>query len=72
MLYYWPLFMIQNLLGPSKNSKREALSTHEALVQSWREAVEAAEKANMGEMWPIHVTGTYSSKQFYAESFTSP
>jgi hypothetical protein len=56
MLYYWPLFIIQNLVGPSKDSKREALSTHEALVQSWREAVDAAEKANMGEMWPIHVT----------------
>ena len=58
MMYYWPIFVVRNLIGLTKDSKSEAQSAHNALIESWKQAIQAAEKANEGGFWPIHVAGT--------------
>jgi len=43
------------LLGSTKTSKKEALASHEKIVEGWKDAIRAAEQAQ--EYWPLHVTG---------------
>jgi len=42
------------LLGSTKTSKKEALASHEKIVEGWKDAIRAAEQAQ--EYWPLHVT----------------
>jgi len=52
VMYYVPLFIIRGSLGPSVKDRRVG---HEHLVESWRSAVQAAEEAQHGGYWPVHV-----------------
>lgn len=52
VLYYVPLFVIRGTLGPSVKERRAG---HEHLVESWKSAVQAAEEAQHGGYWPVHV-----------------
>lgn len=50
VLYYVPLFILRNVAGPTRSiAKRK----HEVIMQSWKEAVEAADKSRAD--WPLHV-----------------
>jgi hypothetical protein len=50
VLYYVPLFILRNVAGPTRsNAKRK----HELIMESWKEAVETADKTRAD--WPLHV-----------------
>ena len=57
ILYYAPLFILRSLTGPTGKKARES---HEVLVDSFKAAVDAAEKKADG-YWPVHVNGRNSS-----------
>lgn len=42
-------------MGPNRAYVEEGRAGHERIVESWRKAVEAAEKANAGGYWPVHL-----------------
>lgn len=48
MIRYW-------MVGPSRQYVEESQKGHEKLVEGWRKAVEAAEKAHADGYWPVHV-----------------
>jgi len=48
MIRYW-------MVGPSREYVEESQKGHEKLVEGWRKAVEAAENANSGGYWPVHL-----------------
>lgn len=48
MIRYW-------MVGPSQAYVEESRLGHEKVVEGWRKAVEAAEKANSGGYWPVHL-----------------
>jgi uncharacterized membrane protein len=54
VLYYVPLFIVRGTLGPTGKERRAA---HEHLVEGWAAAVKAAELAQHGGYWPVHVDG---------------
>lgn len=43
------------MVGPSNSYVEESRRGHERVVEGWRRAVEAAEKANEGGYWPVHL-----------------
>jgi len=55
IMYYVPLLTMRHLVGPTKSSRAEAMAAHELIVDGYRKAVEAAEGAQKGGYWPIHV-----------------
>jgi hypothetical protein len=60
--YYVPLLTVRYwLVGPNRAYVEEGRAGHERIVESWRKAVEAAEKANAGGYWPVHLNGKSSS-----------
>lgn len=58
IVYYAPLLMVRYwLVGPSKQYVEESRKGHEKLIEGWRKAVQAAEKANSDRYWPVHLKG---------------
>jgi len=56
IMYYAPMLLIRYwLVGPSQQYVEESRKGHEKVVDGWRKAVEAAEKANAGGYWPVHL-----------------
>lgn len=54
--YYAPLLAIRyRMVGPSREYVEESRRGHERAVEGWRRAVEAAERANDGGYWPVHL-----------------
>lgn len=54
--YYAPLLLIRYwMVGPSRQYVEDSQSGHERIVEGWRRAVEAAEKANADGYWPVHL-----------------
>lgn len=47
------------MVGPSNSYVEESRRGHERVVEGWRRAVEAAEKANEGGYWPVHLNGGF-------------
>lgn len=45
------------LIGPSQKYVEDSRKGHEKLVDGWRKAVEAAEKAHADGYWPVHLNG---------------
>ena len=45
------------MVGPSRKYVEESQKGHERVVEGWRRAVEAAEKAQEGGYWPVHLNG---------------
>lgn len=60
ILYYVPLTILKGLIGPTPTAKKEARSSHDGLVQYWKEALESAE--NKVSDWPVHVMADGSIK----------
>ena len=60
ILYYVPLTILKGLIGPTPTAKKEARSSHDGLVQYWKDAVELAE--NKVSDWPLHVMADGSIK----------
>jgi len=54
-MYYVPLLMLRGLIGPTKTYKSEAMAAHQQLVSNWSDAIKAAEAAQNGGYWPVHV-----------------
>lgn len=50
ILYYVPIFILRNLTGPTR---RRARQSHQAVLDSWKEAVQKADETVA--YWPIHV-----------------
>lgn len=50
VLYYVPMFFLRNLTGPTR---RQARKSHEAVLDSWKDAVQKAD--DTVAYWPIHV-----------------
>ena len=44
-------------MGPSRAYVEESRRGHEVVVEGWRKAVEAAEAAQAGGYWPVHLNG---------------
>ena len=55
ILYYTPLMIMKSWVGETKTSRAEAMAAHEKLVEGWKKAIVAAENAQAGGYWPIHV-----------------
>ncbi|KAL7441440.1 hypothetical protein ACHAXH_006342 [Discostella pseudostelligera] len=56
IMYYVPLLTIRYwMVGPSKQYVEESWQGHEKLIEGWRKAVQAAEKANSDKYWPVHL-----------------
>lgn len=55
ILYYTPLMIIRSMVGPTKTFWKDERATHETFVEGWKNAVDAAEKAQEGGYWPVHV-----------------
>mmetsp|Transcript_31589 Transcript_31589/g.62930 ORF Transcript_31589/g.62930 Transcript_31589/m.62930 type:complete len:266 (+) Transcript_31589:96-893(+) len=55
ILYYAPLLMLRYWVGPNRKYAEESRKGHEKLVDGWRKAVEAAENAQSGGYWPVHL-----------------
>ncbi|KAL9178347.1 hypothetical protein ACHAXT_001775 [Thalassiosira profunda] len=56
ILYYAPQLVVKYwLVGPSNKYVEESLKSHERVVEGWRKAVQAAEKASDKGYWPVHV-----------------
>ncbi|KAG7363495.1 hypothetical protein IV203_026856 [Nitzschia inconspicua] len=53
VLYYAPLFMLRNLTGPTRQRARKK---HATVLESWKEAVEFAEKTEQDGYWPVVVS----------------
>jgi hypothetical protein len=50
MVRYW-------LVGPSRQYVEDSWNGHERIVEGWRKAVEAAERASADGYWPVHLNG---------------
>lgn len=57
IMYYAPLLMLRYWVGPNRKYAEESRKGHEKLVDGWRKAVEAAENAQRGGYWPVHLNG---------------
>lgn len=58
ILYYAPLLMVRYwLVGPSRQYVDESWNGHKRIVDGWRKAVEAAEKASADGYRPVHLNG---------------
>jgi hypothetical protein len=56
--YYAPLLMVRYwLVGPSRQYVEDSWNGHERIVEGWRKAVEAAERASADGYWPVHLNG---------------
>lgn len=56
IMYYAPLLMVRYwVVGPSHQYVMDSRKGHEKMVDGWRKAVEAAEMANAGGYWPVHL-----------------
>jgi len=56
--YYAPLLMIRYwLVGPSRQYVEDSRNGHERIVEGWRKAVEAAERASADGYRPVHLNG---------------
>ena len=56
--YYVPILIVRYyLIGPSQKYVEDSRKGHEKLVDGWRKAVEAAEKAHADGYWPVHLNG---------------
>lgn len=55
ILYYTPLLILRSLIGSRKGEKDEAKATHELITEGWKNAIKAAEEAQEGGYWPVHV-----------------
>ena len=63
IMYYAPLLMVRYwVVGPSQQYVVDSRKGHEKMVDGWRKAVEAAEKANAGGYWPVHLNGEFLNK----------
>ena len=47
------------MVGPSRKYVEESQKGHERVVKGWKRAVEAAEKAQEGGYWPVHLNGEF-------------
>ena len=57
-MYYAPMMIVRYwMVGPSRKYVEESQKGHERVVEGWRRAVEAAEKAQEGGYWPVHLNG---------------
>jgi hypothetical protein len=57
-MYYAPMMIVRYyMVGPSNKYVEESQRGHERVVQGWRKAVEAAERAQEGGYWPVHLNG---------------
>jgi len=55
-MYYAPILAARYYVaGPSRKYVEESRRGHERVVEGWRRAVEAAERANEGGYWPVHL-----------------
>lgn len=59
-MYYVPLTILKGLIGSTPTSKMEDRSSHETLVQYWKDAVKLAEDRSAD--WPLHVMADGSMK----------
>ncbi len=58
IVYYVPILVVRYyLIGPSQQYVEDSRKGHEKLVDGWRKAVEAAEKAHADGYWPVHLNG---------------
>ena len=57
ILYYTPFVLLRAIVGPSKEFKENQRAAHDMLVKGWKNAVQAAEKANEDGYWPVRVDG---------------
>ena len=56
--YYVPILVVKYyLIGPSQKYVEDSRKGHEKLVDGWRKAVAAAEKAHADGYWPVHLNG---------------
>jgi len=56
IVYYVPIMVVRYyLIGPSQQYVEDSRKGHEKLVDGWRKAVEAAEKAHADGYWPVHL-----------------
>eukprot|EP00574_Skeletonema_japonicum_P006751 CAMPEP_0201717110 /NCGR_PEP_ID=MMETSP0593-20130828/2927_1 /ASSEMBLY_ACC=CAM_ASM_000672 /TAXON_ID=267983 /ORGANISM="Skeletonema japonicum, Strain CCMP2506" /LENGTH=225 /DNA_ID=CAMNT_0048207077 /DNA_START=13 /DNA_END=690 /DNA_ORIENTATION=+ len=56
IIYYVPIMVLRYyLIGPSQKYVEDSRKGHEKLVDGWRKAVEAAEKAHADGYWPVHL-----------------
>jgi hypothetical protein len=60
ILYYVPLTILKGMIGSTPTAKMEARSTHESLVQYWKDAIKSAEDHSAD--WPLHVMADGSMK----------
>ena len=57
-MYYAPMMIVRYwMVGPSRKYVEESQKGHERVVEGWRRAVEAAEKAQEGGYWAVHLNG---------------
>ena len=57
-MYYVPILIVRYyVIGPSQQYVEDSRKGHEKLVDGWRKAVEAAEKAHADGYWPVHLNG---------------
>ncbi|KAK1739074.1 hypothetical protein QTG54_010390 [Skeletonema marinoi] len=56
IVYYVPILIVRYyVIGPSQQYVEDSRKGHEKLVDGWRKAVEAAEKAHADGYWPVHL-----------------
>lgn len=55
ILYYWPLMYMRAVVGTTKTARAEAMASHEAVVEGWKQAIEVAEGVQRDGYWPVHV-----------------
>lgn len=53
VVYYTPLILLRLWTGPTR---KNAAVKHKTVVGAWKEAVEVAEKAELGGYWPVVVS----------------
>jgi hypothetical protein len=61
ILYYAPQMIVRYyIIGPNRKYVEESRKGHELVVEGWRKAVQAAELAQEGGYWPVHLNGECS------------
>jgi hypothetical protein len=50
IIYYAPLFILRSISAPQRN---QGVKKHDALVESWKQAVETADQST--SYWPLHL-----------------
>ncbi len=54
--YYLPIFVIRGLTGPTR---KQAKANHEAVKESWKDAIQFAKQTKNDGYWPVQVSGTF-------------